>query len=170
MWVLPLAAALVALVFAALLGRQYLDRRRPYQLLWVIALLMYAIASIALFAGVLSGWTTSAFRVYWLFGAVLTVPYLAMGEVYLLVKNRVVVNALLLLLVFASAFAVSRIRTAAIDPAALGSRLPSGKDAWAADPFVLHMAQIYAYPTYAFLVAGTLWSAWRMRSAPHLRE
>ena len=53
---------------------------------------------------------------------------------------------------------------------ALGSRLPSGKDAWAADPFVLHMAQIYAYPTYAFLVAGTLWSAWRMRSAPHLRE
>ena len=32
------------------------------------------------------------------------------------------------------------------------------------------MAQIYAYPTYAFLIAGTIWSAWKMRSQPNLRD
>src|SRR5438445_12435547 len=95
MWVFPLAAAAVALVFAALLGRQFLSRRRPYQLLWAIALLMYASSSLALFLGVLSGWTTAEVRVYCLFGAVLTVPYLAMGEIYLLVKNPIVVNGFL---------------------------------------------------------------------------
>ena len=73
-------------------------------------------------------------------------------------------------LVFATAFATNRIAGATAAPAALGQDLPLGKEVWAGDPFVLHLAQLYAYPTYAFLVAGTLWSAWRMRGAPELRD
>ena len=45
MAVFPLIAAVVALVFSGLLFRQYLQRRRSYQLAWAIALLMYAVAS-----------------------------------------------------------------------------------------------------------------------------
>jgi hypothetical protein len=171
MWLFPLAASVVALVFAVLLGRQFAARRRPYQLAWAVAMLLYAGGSFALFLGALDGWTPTEYKAYWLFGAVLNVPFLALGEVYLLVKARVVGNACLLGLVFATAFAVTRIAEAAIaSPASLAQDLPLGKEVWAGDPFVLHLAQVYAYPTYAFLVAGTLWSAWRMRAAPELRD
>ncbi len=170
MAVFPLVAALVALIFAALLLRQYLSRRRPYQLAWALALLMYAAASAALFLGVLSGWTATEYRIYWLFGAVLNVPFLALGELALLVRNRAVVNAAALLMVFATAFAFTRIRTATIDVSALSTDLPSGKDVFRADQFATDLARLYAFPTYFLLIAGTLWSAWRMRGAPELRD
>jgi hypothetical protein len=170
MWLFPLAAAVIAAVFAGLLARQFLARKKPYQLLWAIALLMYAGGSFALFLGVVDGWSAGEYRAFWLLGAVLNVPYLALGEVYLLVRNRAVGSVLLLVLLFATAFAFNRVRTAGVDVTALGRDLPLGRDVFVRDPFALHLAQLYAYPTYAFLVLGTLWSAWKMRGAPHLRD
>ncbi len=170
MWIFPLVAAGVALVFAVALLRQYLSRRRPYQLLWAIALLMYAGGSAALFLGVLGGWSAGDYRIYWLLGAVLNVPFLAAGEVYLLVKSRKVADAVLLLLIFATAFALNRIRTALIDPAALAKDLPLGREVFAKDAFSLHLAQWYSIPTWVFLLFGTLLSAWRMRRDAALRD
>lgn len=170
MWVVPLAASIVALGFAGLLGRRSLGRPRPAELLWALALLMYAAASFALFLGVLDGWGSAEYRVYWLFGAVLNVPYLAAGELLLLVRDRRVWITALVLLVFATAFAVARIRTAPLDAAALAADLPRGADVWSADATALDLARLYAFPTYAFLVGGTLWSAWRMRRRPDLRD
>ena len=126
----------VALAFAALLARRYLDRRRPPEILWSLALLMYAVASVAL-AGAADGWSTGEYRAYWLFGAVLTVPFLAMGEVYLLVKRRVVVTTAASSCSFAAAFALNRIRTATLVATALDADLPRGSRAWANDPFAL---------------------------------
>ncbi len=74
MWIFPLAAALVAALFAAALVRRYLGSRRPYELVWALALLMYAGASLAVAFGVANGWTSGEFRVYWALGAVLNVP------------------------------------------------------------------------------------------------
>jgi len=170
MWVVPLAASITALVFATLLGRRYLERRRPAELLWAMALLMYAVASLALFLGVLDAWGGAEYRLYWLFGAVLNVPYLAAGEVLLLVKDRRVTLVTLVLLLFATAFAIARIRTATLDVAALSADLPQGKEVWAGDPIALDLARYYAFPTYFFLLGGTLWSAWRMRGRPNLRD
>jgi hypothetical protein len=170
MWVFPLAASIVSLVFAGLLGRQFVARRRPYQLLWAIALLMYAAASFALFLGVLDGWSEAEYQAYWLFGAVLNVPYLAMGELYLLVKDRRVNTVVLVLLLFATAFAFARVRSATPVPAALAADLPKGKEAWANDTFVLDLARFYAFPAYFLLLGGTLWSAWKMRGRPDLRD
>ena len=90
MWIFPLVAAAVAAVFAAFLIRQYVTRRRSHQLLWAIALLMYAAASVAVAVGALNGWGRLEFEVYWLFGAVLNVPFLAAGELQLLIRNRTV--------------------------------------------------------------------------------
>jgi hypothetical protein len=87
MWVLPLAAALVALAFAGAIARQYLARRRSYQAIWASALLMYAVASFMVFLGALDGWSAAEFRWYWVLGAVLNVPFLAQGELDLLVKR-----------------------------------------------------------------------------------
>jgi hypothetical protein len=172
MWLFPSIAAIVALAFAASLARQYASRRRPYQLCWSLALLMYAVAAAALAvgAGAAGGWSTGAYRAFWLFGAVLNVPFLAMGEIYLLVRKRFVVDALLLVLVFATAFALNRIRTATIATTALATDLPRGTRAWATDPFVLGLARLYSYVAYGILLAGTLWSAWRMRSSPEHRD
>lgn len=170
MWLVPSAAAAVALVFAALLLQRYSTRRRPAQLLWAGALLMYAAASFALALGVRDGWSATEYRWYWALGAVLNVPYLAAGEVFLLAGDRRVRLATLALLLFGTAFALARVRTGTLDLAALGQELPLGKEAWARDPFVLDLARYYAFPAYFFLVGGTLWSAWRMRGRPGLRD
>src|SRR5204863_1040505 len=170
MWAFPLLAAVVAAAFTVLLARQFLLRRRSYQALWALALAMFAAASVMVFLGVLNGWTTGEFRVYWLLGAVLTVPFLAQGEVHLLLKDRRVANAILLVLLFGTAFAVSRIRSGQVDPRALAAHLPSGTKAFRDDRFVLQMARLYSIPAYVVLVAGTLWSAWRMRGRPELRD
>jgi peptidoglycan/LPS O-acetylase OafA/YrhL len=170
MWVIPLAASTVALGFAGLLGRRSLRRRHPAELLWAVALLMYAVASLALFLGVVDGWSPGEYRVYWLFGAVLNVPYLAAGELLLLVRDRRVRLPALVLLLVATAFAVARVRTAALDASALVTDLPRGADVWSGDSLALDLARLYAFPAYAFLVGGTLWSAWRMRGRPGLQD
>lgn len=170
MWIFPLGAAVIALAFAGLLGRQYVARRRPYQAAWILALLMYAVASFALFLGVLNGWSPAEYRLYWLFGAVLNVPWLAMGEGYLLIRNRTATTVLLILLLFATAFAVARIRTGVIDASALSKDLPLGKDVFARDTLPYRLSQVYAYPAYALLLFGTAWSVWKMRGQPAIRD
>ena len=170
MWVFPAIAALVSLVFAGLLFRRFLERRRPFQLLWAIALLMYSVASLALVLGVVNGWTSDEYRVYWLLGAVLNVPFLAVGELALLVRNRTVVNVLLLIVVFLTAFALNRVRTATLDTAALEADLPRGSEVLADDTFALALARYYAFTGYFVLLGGALWSAWKMRGAPQLRN
>ena len=186
MWVFPLAAALVAVVFAGLVGKEFVTRGRPYLAAWAVALLMFAAASFAAFLGILSGWTPTEFRIYWLLGAVLNVPYLALGELLLLFRDRRVQVALFLAIVFATAFALNVIRTADVDSAALGARdLPLGKDVFRFSRFLVpigdratapssdlayRLAQYFSYPAYAILVAGAVWSAWRMRGKPLLRN
>ena len=100
MWVFPLVAAAVAGMFAALLGGSSLQRRRSYQLFWAIAMLMYAVASLAVAIGALDGWSRLEFEMYWVFGAVLNVPFLAAGEIALLIAKPWVTPALWLILVF----------------------------------------------------------------------
>jgi hypothetical protein len=170
MWAFPLAAALIALVFAASLVRQFVSRRRPFQAVWAVALAMYAAASFAMFLGVLDGWTTGEYRVYWLFGAILNVPFLTMGELYLLIKRRTITDLLLVVLLFLAALATSQVRTASLNVNALMKDLPLGKDVFGQGALPYRLAQLYAYPAYVLLVAGCLWSAWRMRGRADLTE
>ena len=170
MWVFPLLAATVAFVFGASLARSWAARRRPYLAVWAIAMLMYAAASFALFLGVVDGWSATEYRAYWLLGAVLNVPYLALGEVYLLVKDRRVGNACLLVLLFLTGFASNRVRTAGLDLSALGKDLPLGKDVFALDALPYRLSQLYAYPAYLFLLGGCVWSIAKIRGKPELRD
>ncbi|MGH2707724.1 MAG: hypothetical protein ACRDJK_05470, partial [Actinomycetota bacterium] len=80
----PLGAALVSAVFAALVARQWHARRRPHQLTWSLALAAFAIASVAASIGLRQGWTPPIYRIFYLFGAIVNVPLLAAGTVYLL--------------------------------------------------------------------------------------
>src|SRR5437763_3239065 len=169
MWVFPLLAAVVSLAFAAALSRDAVRPGRPAQATWAIALVMYAAASVAMFVGSLGNWTPGELRLYWVLGAVLTVPFLAQGELFLLAP-RAVANALLVVLMFGTAFAVAKIVSAPMHAAYLHDELPLGKDVFGAGTAALHLAQLYSIPAYAVLVVGAGWSAWRMRRTPALRD
>jgi hypothetical protein len=101
---------------------------------------------------------------------VLNVPYLAAGELLLLIRRRSPTTVLLLVLLFGTAFAVARVRTAHIVGGALDSDLPSGADVFSRDGFALTLARLYSFPAYGILLVGTAWSAWRMRGQPELRD
>ncbi|MGH7358554.1 MAG: hypothetical protein ACREJR_07060, partial [Candidatus Rokuibacteriota bacterium] len=115
------------------------------------------------------GWTSAEFRVYWALGAVLNVPFLAQGELDLLVHNRTVRSVLYVVLAFVTAYTIARVRTAPVDAAALAEELPSGKDVFGDGSPAHRLPQLISIPAYLALVGGTLWSAWRMRGRPELR-
>src|SRR2546423_12699234 len=77
------AAALLSLRLAAALGSRWRTARRPELAAWSAALLAYAFASAALAWGAAAGWDGRAFRVYYLFGGLLTAPLLGAGSLLL---------------------------------------------------------------------------------------
>jgi hypothetical protein len=169
-WAFPLAAAIVAVFFAAALARDFVARRRSYLAMWSAAMLMYGVASAAVALGAANGWTSGEFRVYWALGAVLNVPFLAQGELDLLIHRRAVRWALYVLLAFVTAYTIAVVRTADVDPAALADELPSGKEVFGDGSAAHRLPQIIAIPAYVVLLAGTIWSAWRMRGRRELRD
>ena len=127
-WLLPVIASAASAAFAVAVLRQYAARRRPYQLAWGVALSMFAVASLALTAGVTAGWTPLSFKVYYLFGAVLNVPWLALGTVELL-ASRTVARAYLAGLAAFTVLSVVLVALARVTPADLaGKLLPEGKE------------------------------------------
>ena len=91
---LAFAAALLSLRLAAMLAARWRDRRRPELAAWSAALLAYAAASGALAWGAAAGWDSRSFRVYYLFGGLLTAPLLGLGSLVLYGWRRIVGPAL----------------------------------------------------------------------------
>lgn len=80
---LAFAAALVALRLAGALAARWRARRSPELAAWSASLLAYAVASAALAWGAAAGWDGRAFRVYYVFGGLLTAPLLGLGSLLL---------------------------------------------------------------------------------------
>ncbi len=85
---LAFLATAVSSLFAEATLIRYLRRRKPHELAWTIALAMFALASAALATGVSTGWDNGTFRAFYLLGAVLNVPWLALGTVSLLFGTK----------------------------------------------------------------------------------
>lgn len=83
-------AALLALRLSGRLFGRWRVRRAPELGAWAASLLCYAAASAALAYGAAAGWNDNAFRVYYLFGGLLTAPLLGAGSLLLLGKRWVV--------------------------------------------------------------------------------
>ena len=125
-WLLPAVATAASAAFAAAVLRQYAARRRPYQLAWGVALAMFALGSLALTVGVAGGWTPVGFKVYYLFGALLNVPWLALGTVSLL-AGPAARRAYLAGLALFTAAATVLLAAAEVRAGDLAGRLPEGK-------------------------------------------
>jgi hypothetical protein len=78
--VFAFAAALLALRLAGGLTRRWRARRTPELLAWAAALGAYAVAAVALAWGAAAAWDDRTFRVYYLFGGLLTTPLLGAGS------------------------------------------------------------------------------------------
>lgn len=170
MIVFPLAASVISAAFGVHLFLRFGRRGQLFEGLWGLAMLMYAVASGALLLGVLDEWSSAEFRTYWLFGAVLNVPYLAVGEAYLLLRQRWISHVLLVLTLAATAWAASEVRTASLDTSVLREEFFSGREVLGQDSTPLLLARVYSFSGYGVLVLGALWSAFQMRGRSELRN
>jgi hypothetical protein len=80
---LAFAAALLSLRLAGLLAGRRRAGGPPQLTAWAASLAAYAAASGALAWGAAAGWGDEAFRVYYLFGGLLTAPLLGVGSLLL---------------------------------------------------------------------------------------
>ena len=103
---LAFAAALLAFRLAGRLGLRWRARRAPELLAWSASLAAFAIAAGALAWGSAAGWTEAAFRVYYLFGGLLTAPLLGAGSL-LLIRRRWVAPIVLVYIGLATGAAIA---------------------------------------------------------------
>ncbi len=171
MWALPLSAAFVSAVFAALVAWQWRDRRRPHQLTWSLALMTFAIASVAASIGLGQGWTPALFRIFYLFGAIVNVPLLAAGTIYLL-ASRPVGHVFAVLVSAGVILAIGAIVLAR--PQAQGLAMPGIPAASAVIPGTLArtLSRSFSYAGFVIVLGGALGSAWRLarRGGEELRR
>jgi hypothetical protein len=92
---LAFAAALLALRLAGRLASRWRERRAPELLAWAASLAAFAVAAAALAWGSAGGWHEASFRLYYLFGGLLTAPLLGAGSLLLLGKRSVIPVVLL---------------------------------------------------------------------------
>jgi hypothetical protein len=137
---LPVAAALVAALFCALLLRS--ARRRPagQKLLWAAGFALFAVAAGSEALAQRAGWSTALFRAYYLCGGVLTVAFLGAGSAWLHLPRRgrdAVAGALLVATVAAAlTVVVAPVHADALVATATGrpppnSAIGGGAAAWA---------------------------------------
>jgi hypothetical protein len=132
---LAFLATAVATLFAQATLVRFTRDRRPQDRAWTIALALFALASAALATGVSTGWDNGTFRVFYLLGAILSVPWLALGTVHLLARpaiGRRVERGLVL----ASGLAAG-VLLAAPMARVHGTAIPVGKDVFGVFPRVL---------------------------------
>ncbi len=156
---LAAAATLVALGFALSTMDRWMRRRRPHDLAWSVSLALFALGAGALWWAEARGWSLATFRVFYLAGAVLNVPWLALGTVYLLV-GRAVGDRVRWWLVLLSGFSAGVMLFAPTRANVSGRDLPTGKDVFGVGPRVLAAAG--SGIAAVVIIAGALWSAYRL--------
>jgi hypothetical protein len=120
---LAFGAALLAFRLASGLARRWRVRRAPELAAWAASLAAYAVASAALAWGAAAGWSDEAFRVYYLFGGLLTAPLLGLGSV-LLVGFRKAVPVVLVYCGLAAGVALAE----PLEAPVTGSSIPEAQE------------------------------------------
>ena len=82
MFIFPLIASFVSFIFAGLLIKQYLERKKPYQLAWGISLALFGIGAAAETIATVQTWDELLVKIYYIFGGTLIVGVLGLGSLY----------------------------------------------------------------------------------------
>jgi hypothetical protein len=152
--VLPLVTTIVSGAFAVAVALQYMRKRRPSLLAWAIGLLLFTVASFMGFVARSGGATDVEYRLFYLFGAITNVAWLALGTVYIVAPRygRIALGIVLAL----SAVALYAVFASPVDMAVAvdtGKGYPDGSL-----PRIL--AAIGSGAGSLVLIGGALWSAW----------
>ena len=115
-------AALLALRLAGVCAGRWRETGKPELAWWAAGLGAYALATGALAWGAAAGWDDRVFRLYYLFGGLLTAPLLAVGSLRMLGVTRAGAVGL----IFAGV-AVGLVAATPIDPAVAGSAIPEAQ-------------------------------------------
>lgn len=156
---LAAAATLVSLAFALSTGERWLRGRKRHEAAWTVSLIMFALGSLSLWWGAGVGWEEWSFKSFYLFGAILNVPFLALGTVELLAgprQGRRWAAIISLLGAFCTGIVVAAPLTGVIE----SDVLPQGKDVFGPGPRIA--AAIGSGVAAVVIIAGALWSAWRL--------
>lgn len=153
---LAATATLVSVAFCLSTLERWQARRRPHEWAWTVAMAMFAVASLAYFVAAALGWGPWDFKFFYLFGAILNVPYLALGTVYLL-GGPALGHRVRFWLNLAAAFCAGVVLAAPITDGLEGAGIPSGREVFGVGPRV--MAAIGSGVGALVLIGGALWSA-----------
>ena len=125
-----LVAALISTLFFFDLARRYRVSPRPHTAAYAAGIGFFALATWAFWLGTATGWTSASFRAFFLCGAIVNIPVLALGSMFLVVGRRAGHIMLMLLFPF---FAIS-IPMALAQPFDAGALphggVPNGRDLW----------------------------------------
>jgi hypothetical protein len=132
---LAFVATAVSSLFAQAMLVRFTRTHRPEYRAWAISLAMFALASAALVTGTSTGWDNGTFRVFYLLGAVVNVPWLALGTVFLLCTPRTARRAQWVVALF-TMFAAGVVLSAPMTTVT-GTAIPQGSDVFGALPRVL---------------------------------
>jgi hypothetical protein len=156
---LAAAATLVAVGFAMSTMDRWLRRRRPHDLAWTVSLALFALGAGAMWWAEVRGWSLASFRVFYLAGAVLNVPWLALGTVYLL-GGTAIGDRVRWWLVLLSGLSTGVVLFAPTRAGVAGKELPTGKDVFGVAPRVL--AAVGSGLAAIVILVGALWSTYRL--------
>jgi hypothetical protein len=174
---LAAAATLVALGFGGATFERFLDRRSldrhsarsgpagrssAPDVAWSASLLFFAIASGGLWAGASLGWSPASFRFFYGFGAIVVVPVLAHGTLYLL-AGRLAGHISAVITALFGAWALGVMTTTPVDAAVRSygtGDIPRGSEVLDTLPRVL--AAVSSGLGATVLLAGAVVSAVRL--------
>ena len=156
---LAATATLVASAFALSTFDRWLRRRRSHEAAWTVSLVLFALGSAALWWAEARGWSRASFRVFYLAGAILNVPWLALGTVYLL-GGRTLGDRVRIWLIGLSGAAVGVTLAAPMTWVDVeGSAMPQGSELFDAAPRAF--AAVGSGVAALVIIVGALWSVAR---------
>jgi hypothetical protein len=164
---IPILTTFVALAFAADLFRRHHQRGGLHLLWWAVGMLTYAGGTATEAYVTLFGWNAPAFRLWYVFGALLGGAPLAQGSVYLHLSRRTA-NRLTIALVAVVAFGAVAVALTPIDTGLVESHRLSGQVmTWRWVRYISPFVNLYAV---VFLIGGALRSALRFARSHESRH
>ncbi len=156
---MALGSAVISGAFSVLVFRQFIDRKKPYQLAWGVGLALFTAASALYFVSELLGWPVPLYRMYFSLHPIL-VPILGLGTVYLLADKRVGHAFLGYILIISAILLFHAATTSVMADKLIPGRVIGGE---AMPTFIRNLSFLFTIPGAAALIGGAAYSWYKTR-------
>lgn len=161
MIIYPFLVAILNAIFATVVWRQFVNRRRPHQFVWTVALLLGCLAALFYLLFLAFAHNDVLFKLYYICGALLMAAYLGLGSVYLHAP-RAAANWTAGILIAGSVMGIVLLMAANVDQIRLDAAAATvgpGTNAIASGPWKTLVAILNSFGALA-VMGGAAYSAW----------